>query len=156
MRLSLQTDYALRTLMYLGTTGARATADQVSGFYRISPDHVAKVVGQLARLGFVRSIRGSGGGIELGKPASQISVGEVIAAFEGDVHLLECLGREGVCLIESYCKLKTVLATAENLQRQYLKSVTLEDVLPPRAKLKFSASTQPGARPASGRAVPEL
>ena len=88
------------------------------------------------RLGYVRSIRGIGGGIELGKPADQITLGEVIAAFEGDVHLLECLGRDGVCVIESYCKLKKVLATAENVQRQYLKSVTLHDVLPSRAKFK--------------------
>jgi Rrf2 family nitric oxide-sensitive transcriptional repressor len=135
--LSLQTDYALRTLMFLGTAKGRSTAEQVSAFYRISADHVAKVVSQLARLGYVRSIRGIGGGIELGKPADQITLGEVIAAFEGDVHLLECLGRDGVCVIESYCKLKKVLATAENLQRQYLKSVTLADVLPSRAQLKI-------------------
>lgn len=136
MRLSLQTDYALRTLMYLGMASERTTVEQVSGFYQISPDHVAKVVSQLVRLGYVRSIRGSGGGIELGKPAGDITVGEVVTAFEGDVHLLECLGREGVCVIEDYCKLKKVLTTAENLQREYLKSVTLEEVLPPRSKFK--------------------
>lgn len=136
MRLSLQTDYALRTLMYLGSVEGRATADQVAGFYRISADHVAKVVSQLVRLGLVRGIRGLGGGIELGKPPEEISVGEVIAAFEGNVHLLECLGRDGVCVIESFCKLKKVLAQAESLQREFLAGVTLQDVLPSRAKLK--------------------
>lgn len=136
MRLSLQTDYALRTLMYLGMTQERTTAEQVSTFFRISPDHVAKVVSQLVRLGYVRSVRGSGGGIELGKPVSQITVGEIIAAFEGDVHLLECLGRSDVCVIEDFCKLKTVLGTAEKLQRDYLRSITLQEILPPRSKFK--------------------
>jgi Rrf2 family nitric oxide-sensitive transcriptional repressor len=136
MRLSLQTDYALRTLMYLGAINGRATAQQVAEFYKISLDHVAKVVSQLVRLGLVRGIRGLGGGIELGKPAEEISVGEVIAAFEGDVHLLECLGRDGVCVIESFCKLKKVLAQAEKVQREYLAGVTLRDVLPSPARFK--------------------
>ncbi|MBM4068995.1 MAG: Rrf2 family transcriptional regulator [Planctomycetes bacterium] len=136
MRLSLQTDFALRTLMYLGSVGERATIEEVADYYHISLDHVAKVVSQLVRLGWVRGIRGAGGGIELGKPAVDISVGAVVAAFEGDVHLLECLGRDGVCIIESFCKLKKVLARAEDLQRDYLAGVSLQDVLPSRAKLK--------------------
>lgn len=136
MRLSLHTDYALRTLMYLGSVRERATVEEVADYYRVSLDHIAKVVSQLVRLGWVRGIRGSGGGIELGKPAAEISVGDVVAAFEGDVHLLECLGRDGVCVIESFCKLKKVLARAEDLQRDYLHSVNLQDVLPSRAKLK--------------------
>jgi len=136
MRLSLQTDYALRTLMYLGTMGGRFSVEQVASFYQISGDHVAKVVSQLARLGFVRSIRGLGGGIELGKPATEIFLGDVIAAFEGPCHLLECLGREGVCVIESYCKLKKALAKAETLQRDYLNGISLQDLLPARKQLK--------------------
>src|SRR5689334_21729745 len=101
MRLSLQTDYALRTLLYLASYPDRATVRQVAEFYSISPDHVAKAVNQLARLGYVRSVRGAGGGIELGRPADQVRLGQVILAFEGNMHLLECVGREGMCVIES-------------------------------------------------------
>ena len=66
MRLSLQTDYALRTLMYLASVPGRATIQQVADLFRISVDHVAKVVQHLNRLGYIRSVRGVGGGIELG------------------------------------------------------------------------------------------
>src|SRR6185369_5084146 len=109
MRLSLQTDYALRTLMFLASRKQRATIADVAEFFQISAPHVAKVVNQLARLGFVRSIRGIGGGIELGRKAKDITVGEVVAAFEGNLHLLECVGTEDVCVIQSYCKLRNVL-----------------------------------------------
>lgn len=136
MRLALHTDYALRTLMFLAATNSRATVEEVATFYHISLDHVAKVVSQLVRLGWARSIRGLGGGIEIARQASEISVGEVIAAFEGKPHLLECLGREGVCVIESFCKLKNILAKAEALQWEYLNGVTLQDVLPARTKLR--------------------
>ena len=65
MRLTTQTDFALRTLMYLAAISGRATISQVAGLFDISSHHVAKVVNQLARLGYLRSIRGIGGGIEL-------------------------------------------------------------------------------------------
>lgn len=140
MRLTLQTDYALRTLMYLASRSERIKVADVATFFDISQAHIAKVVNQLARLGYVRSIRGVGGGIELSRPAGEISVGEVILHFEGNLHLLECTGMDGVCLIENFCKLKSVLSEAERLQYDYLQGVTLADVLP--TKRQLSSVTQ--------------
>jgi Rrf2 family nitric oxide-sensitive transcriptional repressor len=139
MRLSLQTDYALRTLMYLGSRAGRATVNEVAEFYRISAAHVGKVVHQLGRLGYIRNLRGTGGGIELGRPPADIPLGEVILAFEGNMHLLECIATEGVCAIESFCKLKGVLARAERVQMDYLNGVSLRDVLPTAAQLRNTA-----------------
>lgn len=130
MRLSLQTDYALRTLMYLASVRERATIVEVAEFFRIPAPNVAKVVNQLARQGYVRSVRGIGGGIELAITASDITIGEIVECFEGSMHLLECVGTEDVCVIQSYCKLRNVLARAEQVQVDYLKSVKLSDVLP--------------------------
>ncbi len=130
MRLSLQTDYALRTLMYLASVSSRATIAEVAEFFQIPAPNVAKVVNQLARLDYVRSVRGIGGGIELAAATDEITVGEIVEAFEGSMHLLECVGTEQVCVIQSYCKLRNVLARAEQVQVDYLKSVKLSDVLP--------------------------
>jgi len=132
MRLALQTDYALRTLMFLASKKRkqRATIADVAGCFLISEAHVAKVVNQLSRLGYVRSVRGAGGGIELGRDAAQIRVGDVIVAFEGNMHLLECVATEDVCVIQSHCKLRNVLARAEQLQLEYLREVRLSDVIP--------------------------
>jgi Rrf2 family nitric oxide-sensitive transcriptional repressor len=129
MRLALHTDYALRTLMYLAARPGRASIAQVAEFYRISKDHVAKVVQALARLEYVRSIRGSGGGIELLRRPEEIRIGQVIRDFEGATYLLECVAVENVCVIQPGCKLKGVLAQAERLQMDYLDSVRLTDVV---------------------------
>jgi Rrf2 family nitric oxide-sensitive transcriptional repressor len=135
MRLAVQTDYALRTLMYLAARPGRATVAQVAQLFGISAHHVAKVVNQLGRSGYVRSIRGMGGGIELARPPEQISLGEVVLQFEGNLHLLACVEAENVCTIESFCKLKGVLAEAERLQLEYLQSITLADVAPRPSQL---------------------
>ena len=130
MRLAMQTDYALRTLMYLAFRKIRCTATEVAEFYGISGSHVAKVVNQLSRLGYIRSIRGAGGGIELAREIEKISVGEVIQAFEGQMHLLDCVGTKDVCAIQKFCKLVGVLAESEKRQMDYLNSVSLADVIP--------------------------
>jgi Rrf2 family nitric oxide-sensitive transcriptional repressor len=116
--------------MYLGSRPGRGKVADVADLFRISEAHVAKVVNQLVRLRYVRGIRGAGGGIELARPAEEIRVGEVIAAFEGPLHLLECVGTDNVCVIQPHCKLRGVLARAERLQTDYLHSVRLSDVLP--------------------------
>lgn len=130
MRLSLQTDYSLRTLMFLAMKPGRRNIAEIAQFFQISEPHVAKVVHHLAKLGYLRSIRGVGGGVELAKAPEDITIGEIVSAVEGQTHLLDCLGHENVCVIERACKLKGVLSHAERLQRDYLNSVRLSEVLP--------------------------
>ncbi|MCA8989901.1 MAG: Rrf2 family transcriptional regulator [Planctomycetaceae bacterium] len=130
MTLSLQTDYSLRTLMYLAARHPnRCQIAEIAEFFGISKDHLAKAVRRLGQEGYLRTIRGIGGGIELAKSAEQVSVGEVIERIEGQQHLLDCVAMEGVCRIEKACKLKGVLAEAERLQRDYLNRIRLSDVV---------------------------
>ncbi|HZN34492.1 MAG TPA: Rrf2 family transcriptional regulator [Pirellulaceae bacterium] len=151
MRLALHTDYALRTLLYLAGNPGRASVGQVAEFFRISRDHVAKVVQALVRHGYVRSIRGLGGGIELARRPEEIVIGRVILDFEGHLHLLECVGVENVCTIQPGCRLRSVLAHAERLQVEYLNSVRLTEVVRPGGKLL--EITRPDQTPA---AVPRI
>ena len=140
MHLTTQTDYGLRTLMYLTAVKSRATVGEIADLFGISVHHVAKVVNQLSRFGFARTIRGIGGGIELAQSPDSIRVGDVIEKFEGGLHLLECVGRDNVCVIEDCCRLKRVLAEAERIQRDYLNSVTLAEIAPTRRQLQQAAS----------------
>jgi Rrf2 family transcriptional regulator, nitric oxide-sensitive transcriptional repressor len=130
MRLALQTDYALRILLYLSSRPGRATVAEVAEFYAISAHHAGKVAHQLGRLGLVRNHRGPGGGIELARPAGSITVGAVVRAFEGTTRMLECVDTPGVCVIQPGCGLRLVLAEAERRQMDYLDGVSLEALAP--------------------------
>jgi Rrf2 family transcriptional regulator, nitric oxide-sensitive transcriptional repressor len=136
LRLTTHTDYALRTLMYLNARSGRATISQVAELFSISVHHVAKVVNALARQGYIRSVRGIGGGIELAKLPEDIRLGDVIQAVEGNLHLLECIETDQICAIQSFCKLKGALAEAERVQFSFLNGITLSDVSPTRHQLR--------------------
>jgi Rrf2 family nitric oxide-sensitive transcriptional repressor len=129
--------------MYLTARSGRATIAQVAELFGISVHHVAKVVNVLARHGFIRSVRGIGGGIELARAPESIYLGEVIQAIEGNMHLLDCIDTDNVCAIESFCKLKEAFAEAERVQLEFLNGISLCDVTPTRQQLKKIEPTSP-------------
>src|SRR5690606_38287290 len=72
MKLTTFTDYSLRVLIYLAAQpGRRATISEVASAYGVSENHLVKVVHFLGRQGWLRNVRGKGGGLELGRPAER-------------------------------------------------------------------------------------
>jgi Rrf2 family transcriptional regulator, nitric oxide-sensitive transcriptional repressor len=132
IRLNLATDYALRTLLYLASHPDRQVSTrEVVQFYGISADHVSKVVQHLVHGGYIRAGRGRGGGLRLGRPAAEITVGAVVELFEGPIVLLDCVTREGACVIQPGCRLRGVLRQAGAQLAETLNGVTLADLVAP-------------------------
>ena len=91
MRLTRYTDYALRTLIYLGLNESRVSSiAEIARAYGISESHLTKVVHQLGRIGLVQTTRGRGGGLRLARPPAEIVVGAVVRQTEEDLALVEC------------------------------------------------------------------
>ncbi len=128
MHLTLFTDFALRSLLYLTWNRERScTVDEISRYFGISADHVTKVMQHLARQGYVRSRRGRNGGAVLARPPEQIKFGAILRDFE-QTDLLECLQTGEVCLIEGGCRMKRVLAEGQRRMMDYFDSFSLRDL----------------------------
>ena len=118
MRLTLYSDFALRTLIFLAVADERgATIPEIAAAYAISENHLRKVVGRLIENGFVEATRGRGGGLRLAVPASQISIGAAVRKLESDFALAECMGvAPENCVITGRCGLQQNLqGSAERL-----------------------------------------
>lgn len=114
MRLTMHTDYALRLLMLLAMEpDALHTIDEVARRYRISRNHLMKVVQTLTQAGFVDSQRGRGGGLRLRGSAAAINLGAVIRQTEDSLALVECFDRErNGCVVAPACGLRGALGEA--------------------------------------------
>ena len=136
MQLTKYTDYALRVLLYLAQKGERSTISEIADTYRISENHLMKVVNQLGRHGFVDAVRGKGGGIKLARPPELVKVGEVVRCTEETLDVLECLTHEyrGGCNLAPSCGLKSVLREAQQAFLSHLDDYTLRDLLPKRSQ----------------------
>ncbi len=136
MRLTLYTDYSLRVLLYLANNADRiVTITELADFYKISRNHLVKVVHELGLSGYILTTRGKRGGIRLARAADQIVIGEVVRKTEPDFDLLECLNPAAdQCVITNVCRLKSVLFTARNNFLGDLDKYTLADLIKPAAK----------------------
>ncbi len=130
MHITQHTDYALRALIYLGTNADRlVTIQEISERFDVSRNHMMKVVNALIRAGFVEGVRGKGGGLRLGRPPSEIVVGEVVRLMEPGMELVECFGGGCNCILDPACKLKVGLSNALAAFLKVLDALTLADLL---------------------------
>lgn len=138
MRLNVQSDYALRLLMDLAVNRDRLmTIADVAERFGISKNHLMKVANTLGRNGAIETVRGRAGGLRLGRPASEITVGEVVCCMEGDFAIVECFqGGKGQCLITPACRLKGVLHEAMEAFLAVLDRYTIEDLVKRNPALK--------------------
>jgi Rrf2 family nitric oxide-sensitive transcriptional repressor len=135
MQLTRYTDYALRVLIYLAHKEGLATISEISAAYKVSENHLMKIVHGLAKLGYITTLRGKGGGMKLARPAEKISLGEVVRNTEETLHVVECLADEyeGGCCLAPSCRLKGVLKEAHDAFFRHLDQYTIKDLIGKRA-----------------------
>lgn len=131
VQLTIYSDYALRTLMYLGMhTDRPASVPEIASAYNISAHHLAKVAKALVRGGFARTHRGRSGGLELAKPARDVTVGAVVRFTEPTMNLVECFDRKtSTCPLTGACRLERTLHDARAAFLEVLDGTTLADLL---------------------------
>lgn len=137
MQLTLFSDYALRTLLYLGShPGQVVPSSQISDAFDVSSDHMAKVTKWLAQQGYVSAQRGKSGGLTLAREPASIRIGQLVSETEPHMDLLECFNREtNRCPLTPACKLKRALMEARSAFVAALDAYTLADLLSNRAQL---------------------
>ena len=132
MKLTRYSDYALRVLTYLASHQDRlCSIREIASSYRISENHLMKIVHDLGKAGVITTARGRGGGIRLGRPAAEIILGQVIRHTEDDFDLVDC----GSCLIAPACGATAVLKEATDAFLAVLDRYTLADISSRRAHL---------------------
>jgi len=139
MRLTLSTDYALRTLIYVGAArDGLATIAEIADAFGISKAHLMKVVNRLSQRGYIETVRGKGGGVRLARLPDAVRVGDVVRDAGEDLAVIACLARNGVCRIERCCILRGALHEATQAFLAVLDGYTLADLLAPGASLSRS------------------
>ena len=129
MRVTSFTDFGLRALMKLAADpDASATTDEIATEFNLSRNHLAKVVQELARAGFIVTQRGAGGGFRLAQSPEDFTIGDVVRALEQSHALVECFQADGgKCVLTPTCRLKGHLARAQGAFYAELDKVTLAE-----------------------------
>jgi Rrf2 family nitric oxide-sensitive transcriptional repressor len=121
----------MRVLMYCaGNPGRLVTKHEIANRCNASENHLAQVINQLGQLGFLHTQRGRNGGLELGRPAEEILIGDVFRALEQPVPLAECFADvDNTCPLTEACRLRSALSDAANAFYATLDPITLESLV---------------------------
>lgn len=88
-----ETQYALRGLVYIqiqNLKGCRPGIDEISREIESPRFFTAKILQSLVRMGFVKSLKGKGGGFFFDKERPELTIRELITAIEGDKIISGC------------------------------------------------------------------
>jgi len=116
MQITRQADYALRAITYLSQLeeNKKATTILIAEDQKIPPSFLAKIISQLSLAGLIHTSRGAGGGVSLARPASEISVLNVVEAIDGPVFLNECTENSDSCPFLSTCPVQEIWCEARS------------------------------------------
>ncbi len=120
MRISAKVDYAVRALCELAAHPADVPlkAEQIASAQEIPLSFLENILVDLRRAGFVRSLRGQVGGYRMAKPASEITIADIIRAVEGPLADVRGMRPESLTFNGSATSLRDVwLATRVSLRR---------------------------------------
>jgi Rrf2 family nitric oxide-sensitive transcriptional repressor len=117
-----------------------STISEITDFYKISRNHLVKVVHNLGINGFISTTRGKNGGIRLARPAEKIFLSDVVLKTEPDMELLECFNpQRDNCVISSSCRLKSMIYEGRAAFMAVLEKKTLADAVKP---ISFSSNSK--------------
>jgi len=130
MRLTRQSSYAIRTLIYCAANAPELSrVADIAKAHSISELFLFKLIKPLVEAGLIETVRGRHGGIKLGRPADQITLLDCIKLTEESFALAECFeGGDIHCPLVDNCDVNGALGEALDAFFQVLNSYTIADL----------------------------
>lgn len=138
MRLTKQTNYAIRILMYCAANdGKLSQIPEIANAYNLSEAFLFKILKPIVQHGFVESTRGRNGGIKLAKPANEIKLSQVVRITEDNFAMAECFENDASdCPLVDHCALNSALREALNAFFTVLDKYTIHDLTKSRSRIE--------------------
>lgn len=121
-------DYAIRGMVHLaGRPRSEVTLlRDIAVESGVPAALLAKIFQHLGKTGLVRSQRGAGGGFQLGRPAKDISLLDIIEAVDGPISMNLCIIERGSCGREPLCSVHPVWVRMQQRFKSELGRVSLQ------------------------------
>jgi Rrf2 family transcriptional regulator, iron-sulfur cluster assembly transcription factor len=133
LQISRRTDYAIRLMLEVASSGKVSTAEAARR-QDISYPFARKVASQLASKGLLTGSRGNGGGLMLARPASEISVLDILNSIE-ETNLNACID-PAICPRRGICAVYPVWLHAQRALEGVLSSHSLASLTAPLGQAK--------------------
>jgi Rrf2 family protein len=129
VKVSAKADYAVRAAVELAASGdGPVKGDRIAAAQQIPPNFLENILSDLRNAGLVASRRGADGGYWLARPATEISLADVIRAVDGPLAAVRGQRSEQVSYEGNAASMRDVWVAVRASLRHVLERVTLADV----------------------------
>ena len=131
MKISTRGRYAIRVMLDLAehNTGEYIPLMDIAKRQEISEKYLEAIVASLSKIGFVRSLRGKGGGYQLLRAPEEYTVGMILRLTEGSLAPVACVEDEDTCDKMNDCATVLVWKKMNEAINQVVDSITLADLV---------------------------
>jgi FeS assembly SUF system regulator len=130
LRMTRLTDYAVALLAQFALQPGQHSAKELAAALHLPGPAVSKVLKTLARNGLLETHRGVKGGFTLARRPGDISVAEVLRAFEGPLAMTECSSSHaGACELESCCSVSNSWKRINHAMAEVLDEISLAEMV---------------------------
>lgn len=138
MRLTRQTNYAMRILMYCAANDGRLSRiPEIAQAYSVSELFLFKILQPLVENGLVQTVRGRNGGVRLGRAAETITLFDVVRVTEESFAMAECFENDAAdCPLIDSCALNSALREALNAFFAVLAGYSIKDLIRERSDMR--------------------
>jgi Rrf2 family protein len=126
MEITQQADYAVRAVLELALqpAGVRLSCETIARRHAIPLAFLTKICARLATESILRSQRGVNGGVQLARPAEEITLLEVVEAIDGPITFNRCNRKPSECARSRACVVHPIWAELCREFRARLASYT--------------------------------
>lgn len=149
MRLTRQTNYAIRMLMYCAANeGELSRVPEIARSYGVSELFLFKILQPLVQHGLIETVRGRNGGVRLGRAAEEITLFDVVRVTEENFAMAECFENDATdCPLVDSCALNSALREALNAFFAVLMKYSISDMVKTRPNIRALLSLDESETP---------
>lgn len=128
LQISRKIEYGLRAMVYLASIAPDVVVPfrEIAKRMDVPQDFLAKILKTLVSKKWVTSTRGARGGYKLARPASEISMLDVIEAVEGPVVVNVCQDNHDACKLSRSCTMYGVWKLGQQRMLEVYRHATLD------------------------------
>ena len=129
MKLKASVDYGVRAVMYLAVKGDTCSSREISEEMSVPRDYLIQLALRLRNAGIIKARPGKNGGYILAKSPSDISVGEILDAFDNDLKHTRQEMKKGRRVSAQAAAVREVHGLVMDSLNVYLNAITVQDLL---------------------------
>ena len=129
MKMKASVDYGVRAILYLASKGTTCSSREISEEMSVPRDYLIQLALRLRNAGLIKARPGKNGGYVLAKNPSDITLDQIIDAFDSDLKHVRQPMKKGRKASDGANAVRAMHGMVTDSLEKYLAAISVQDLL---------------------------